>query len=67
MKCPRCSSRSYVTFYSEIELKCLACGFEKTIIPLDVLGEVEAMVKDPKKQPYIKKGYAPHVATQSKK
>jgi len=66
MQCPRCSHQSYVPLYSNTELKCLACGYEKQTVPLDILKEVEGMKKDPKLGGYIKKGYSPHIATQSR-
>tara|TARA_R100000008_G_scaffold85829_1_gene76817 strand:+ start:253 stop:471 length:219 start_codon:yes stop_codon:yes gene_type:complete len=66
MKCPRCASESYVHLYSKTELKCLACGFQKQTIPLDIIEEVNGMKKNEKLGGYIKKGYSPHIATQSR-
>ena len=66
MKCPRCASNSYVHLYSQTELKCLACGFEKQTVPLDILDEVAGMKQNDKLGGYIKKGCSPHIATQSR-
>ena len=66
MKCQRCASNSYVHLYSQTELKCLACGFEKQTVPLDILDEVAGMKQNDKLGGYIKKGYSPHIATQSR-
>ena len=66
MKCPRCASNSYVHLYSQTELKWLAWGFEKQTVPLDILDEVAGMKQNDKLGGYIKKGYSPHIATQSR-
>ena len=53
MKCEKCNG-NLIKSYEDENPKCLQCGFQKTVVPKEVLKEVK------KYQGQVKIGYKPH-------